>query len=232
MSARTGHTSRASLVAAGALLAVGCLTMGCSSPAPTGTATAATPASLGASASQPAAAAATATPPPSPAAPDTPDALWQRACVLTPAQINAALSGFGADVGEGEPDTWHTPPITTECDYNSASDESPSLSIIRFEYGVRNDPGFLDRQVPASRQAAYEQQCKDGFGGPPDVTWDCLKVAGAPAVLESDHLNLAVFPAGDSYYDIGVLNVTSDGTDPALRAALLTLGKAVIKATQ
>ena len=32
--------------------------------------------------------------------------------------------------------------------------------------------------------------------------------------------------------DIGILNVSSDGTDPALRAALLNLGKAVIKASQ
>ena len=41
-----------------------------------------------------------------------------------------------------------------------------------------------------------------------------------------------MFPKGDAYYDIGILNVSSDGTDPALRAALLNLGKAVIKASQ
>lgn len=216
------------------VLAAACLAASsCSGPSPAAS-TSATPAPAPAPASAQPATEAPTTPTPVASATPTadPTAEWQKACVLTPAQINAALSGFGADVKEGEPDTWHTPPITIQCDYPATVDEAPSVSIIRFEYGARNDPGFLDRQVAPSPRAAYQQQCKDGFGGPPDETWDCLKVAGVPAVIGSYYLDLDVFPKGDAYYDIGILNVSSDGTDPALRAALLNLGKAVIKASQ
>ena len=155
---------------------------------------------------------------------------WRSACMLTVDEMNAATSSAGITVGSPEADS---DPASAACVYSQQNTSAvpARFSIDLYPYSANDKYGFAAESswtAPSSGEGAVNAcDLASKVTYVEGLKAICTSVKGVQVVVGASRLNALVFPPGDYFYVVGVLNVSGSDqlTNPLLQMVTLLAAK-------